>query len=203
MTFENNSAAVSIFPFLSPSDRIWTYWNGLRTSGPIPCRRNVRPFDLGSSLDFAFIAEKSAFCGAKFRVCGDAVNDVLGMDVRGMPVASMLTTSVRDQFVGHLESVFIMPTTFSAELHSSGRYGAPALTAEFVMLPMLDDSGCVTRALGGLILNGEIGEQPRYFDSVTDVVFDPLGDQSRQTTISPVAKEKAAQKGRPHLTLVR
>ena len=147
------------------------YWESLRQGRAIPARADVEPRGIRRALDFAFILERIAPGAARFRLAGRHLIDLMGMEVRGMPVCSFLNTSSRGRLSDVLESVFRGPQIAEMRLDSPASYGRPGLGAQMLLLPLRSDLGDVTRALGCLIADGEIGQNPRRFDLVGDSVF--------------------------------
>ena len=88
-----------------------------------------------------------------------------------MPVCSFMNTSSRGRLSDVLESVFRGPQIAEMWLDSPASYGRPGLEARMMFLPLRSDLGDVTRALGCLIAEGEIGQGPRRFDLVEDREF--------------------------------
>lgn len=140
------------------------YWQGLRRGRAIPTRADIEPAGMRRSLDFAFILERIAPGAARFRLAGRHLIDVMGMEVRGMPICSFFNPAARGNLSDLLETVFQGPQMLELTLSSPGDYGRPALGGRMLLLPLRSDLGDVTRALGFLIVEGEIGRAPRRFD---------------------------------------
>lgn len=140
------------------------YWQGLRQGMAIPTRADIDPQGMRRSLDYAFILERIAPGAARFRLAGRHLIDVMGMEVRGMPVCAFFNPSARGHLSDLLETVFQGPQIVELALASEGDYGRPALSARMLLLPLRSDLGDVTRALGCFITESEIGRAPRRFD---------------------------------------
>lgn len=147
------------------------YWEGLRQGRAIPARGDVEPRGIRRALDYAFILERIAPGAARFRLAGRHLVDLMGMEVRGMPICSFLNTSSRGRLSDVLESVFRAPQIAELELESPAAYGRPGLVGRMLLMPLRSDLGDVTRALGCLISQGEIGQGPRRFDLLADQQF--------------------------------
>ncbi|MFO1138838.1 MAG: PAS domain-containing protein [Paracoccus sp. (in: a-proteobacteria)] len=146
------------------------YWESLRQGRAIPARADVEPRGIRRALDYAFVLERIAPGAARFRLAGRHLIDLMGMEVRGMPVCSFMNTSSRGRLSDVLESVFRGPQIAEMRLESPAAYGRPELQAQMLLLPLRSDLGDVTRALGCLIAEGEIGQNPRRFDLTGDHV---------------------------------
>ena len=147
------------------------YWEGLRHGRAIPARADVEPRGIRRALDFAFVLERIAPGAARFRLAGRHLIDLMGMEVRGMPVCAFMNTSSRGRLSDVLESVFRGPQIAEITLDSPASYGRPQLSGRMLIMPLRSDLGDVTRALGCLVAEGEIGQGPRRFDLLGDAVF--------------------------------
>ncbi|SDD74006.1 PAS domain-containing protein [Paracoccus isoporae] len=161
------------------------YWRTLCRGRAVPDRADVEPQGLRHILDFAFILERIAPGAARFRLAGRHLVDLMGMEVRGMPVCSLLNPDSRGRLSDLLETVFKGPQIATLQLHSPGSFGRPSLDGRLLFLPLRSDLGDVTRALGCLVSQGEIGRGPRRFD-VTGDSISPVIEGARP--ISPVAE---------------
>ena len=148
-----------------------SYWESLRKGRAVPDRADVEPKGIRRALDYAFILERIAPGAARFRLAGRHLVDVMGMEVRGMPVCSLLNPGSRGRLSDVLETVFKGPQIAEATLRSEPGYGRPLLTGRMLFLPLKSDLGDVTRALGCLVTEGQVGRGPRRFDLTRDAVF--------------------------------
>ena len=71
------------------------YWDELRQGRAVPTRADVQPAGIGDGLDYAFILERIAPGAARFRLAGRHLVDLMGMEVRGMPLCSVLNAGSR------------------------------------------------------------------------------------------------------------
>ncbi len=147
------------------------YWDGLRQGRAIPARADVEPRGIRRALDYSFILERIAPGAARFRLAGRHLIDLMGMEVRGMPVCAFMNTSSRGRLSDVLECVFRGPQISEIRLESEASYGRPHLNARMLLLPLRSDLGDVTRALGCLIAEGQLGQAPRRFDLIEDLHF--------------------------------
>ncbi|VAW01364.1 FIG00993130: hypothetical protein [hydrothermal vent metagenome] len=142
----------------------YDYWQSMRHGTDVPRRSEIDPRGIETLLANAFIAEKIAPGLARMRIAGTHLSDLLGMEVRGMPISAFMTPAHRDELAGLLVDVFERPAMLQIELVSPGHMGKPALTGTLVMLPLRSDLGDISRALGCLITKGPIGRTPRRFE---------------------------------------
>lgn len=140
------------------------YWTSLRQGRAVPARSDVEPRGIRRGLDYAFIVERIAPGAARFRLAGRHLIDLIGMEVRGMPICSFVNPSSRGWLSDVLETVFKAPQIAEITLEADSGYARPELKARMLLLPLKSDLGDVTRALGCLIATGDLGIAPRRFD---------------------------------------
>ncbi|MEO0372706.1 MAG: PAS domain-containing protein [Pseudomonadota bacterium] len=155
------------------SRNLLSYWNATRSGMDVPFRSEIDPRGIAGMLSRTFIIEQIAPGIGRFRVAGTHLGDLLGMDVRGMPMSAMLHPSARDDLSDGLRNLFEMPGILRAALVSPGEFRRPELEAELLILPLRDDRGEVTRAIGCLIANGQVGKTPRRFN-IRHMRVDPV-----------------------------
>lgn len=147
------------------------YWESLRHGRAIPYRSDIEPKGLRKALDYAFILERLAPGAARFRLAGKHLIDLMGMEVRGMPLCSLVNPRARGRLSDVLESVFKAPQIAQLRLRSESAYAQPELDAHMLLLPLRSDLGDTTRILGCMVSEGELGRGPRRFDILHDAVF--------------------------------
>ncbi len=141
-----------------------TYWQSRRVNGQVPRRADIDPRGIEPLLSNAFIVDRIAPGLARLRVAGVHLSDLLGMEVRGMPISAFFNPGHRDTLAQHLVQVFDAPAMMRLSLRSEGGYGTAALIGTMVLLPLASDLGDISRALGCLITNGAPLRAPRRFD---------------------------------------
>lgn len=168
------------------------YWDSLRQGRAIPARGDVEPRGIRRALDYAFILERIAPGAARFRLAGRHLVDLMGMEVRGMPVCSFLNPPSRGRLSDVLETVFKAPQIAELHLTAQAEMRRPALHARMLLLPLKSDLGDVTRALGCLIAEGDPGYAPRRFDLDRDIIT-PVLEGAKVMAPSPSARGFAEQ----------
>lgn len=143
---------------------IRAYWEALRAGRAVPLRSEVDPRGIERALEFAFVLERVAPGVARFRLAGMHLTDLMGMEVRGMPVTSFFAPQARHKVADLIEAAFQGPEVVELLLTAESGIGKPGLTARMVILPLKSDLGDVSRALGCLYAEGEIGRTPRRFE---------------------------------------
>jgi hypothetical protein len=139
------------------------YWEALRNGRDAPFRSEIDPRGIESALEYTFILERIAPQLARFRLAGTHLNDLIGMEVRGMPLTSLFVPTARSEAEAILSRVFDGPET--AELTLAGETGAgrTGMEGRMILLPLRSDLGDVSRALGCLVGLGPIGRTPQRF----------------------------------------
>lgn len=144
------------------------HWEVLRGPRPVPDRADVTASGLDAALDYAFILERISPGTARLRLAGRHLIDLMGMEVRGMPISALLNPGHRGRMSDVLESVFQAPQIAELYLFSQQTEFSPALPARMLLLPLKSDLGDITRILGCLIAEGQVGITPRRFDLVKE-----------------------------------
>lgn len=145
-------------------DELTAYWETLRDGGDVPPRSNVDPRAIQKVLKNAFILERIAPGIARLRVSCNTLTDLMGMDMRGMPITSLITRESHEGFGHILEDVFSGPAIGKLELSSGGGFRKSGLKAEMLLLPLKSDKGEVNRILGAITCNGPISKEPQRFE---------------------------------------
>ncbi|MEM9911944.1 MAG: PAS domain-containing protein [Pseudomonadota bacterium] len=149
------------------------YWEGMRRGGDVPLRSTIDPRGIENLLSHAFIAEKVTPGLARLRVAGTHLSDLMGMEVRGMPLSSLIDPSHRDRLSDAMVNLFEQPARIRINLYAPGSVRRTALSGALIILPLRSDLGDISRALGCLVTHGAIGQAPRRFE-ITDCRITPL-----------------------------
>ncbi len=187
----------------APLAQIEGYWNALRGSRLLPLRSEIDPRGLKGALEFCFVLERIAPGIARLRVAGSHLGDLMGMEVRGMPISSFLASNSRQEFGEMLEEVFETPATASIMLSAETGFGRPPLRARMILLPVRSDLGDTSRVLGGFVTEGDVGRVPRRFSvdmiKLSPIVSREMPDHSTAARLAPDAF-RALGKDRPAQT---
>ena len=192
--------------------QVETYWEGLRNGRIMPSRSEVNPRGISGALENAFILERVARGVGRFRLAGMHLNDVLGMEVRGMPLTALILPESRDEMNSALATVFDEPAIVRLNLASDTGLGRWPMEARMVLLPLRSDLGDVSRVLGCFVADGKIGRAPRRFTitSQSRKTLIGYGEGGPTATAKPDATdvlrpdtgERRRPSGRRYLTLV-
>jgi hypothetical protein len=148
------------FPAITEMER---YWESLRGTRAVPLRSEVDPRKIENCLEYAFILERIAPGLARFRLAGTHLNELIGMEVRGMPLTSIFLPDSRSHLSETLEEVFAGPSTLQLNIAADRGVGRPPLDGKMLLLPLKSDFGDISRALGCIVTQGPIGRAPRRF----------------------------------------
>ncbi|KUF11638.1 PAS domain-containing protein [Pseudoponticoccus marisrubri] len=156
----------------APLRQVEAYWHGLCAEGQVPARSAVDPRGIEDALENAFLLERIAPSMAKIRVAGSHLSDLMGMNVAGMPLASLIVPAERTRFGQAVTHLFADPAILRLELRAEGGFGKPGLEATMLLMPLASDFGDLSRGLGALVSHGRIGRAPRRF-VIHDVEITP------------------------------
>ncbi|MCG7622702.1 PAS domain-containing protein [Epibacterium sp. Ofav1-8] len=171
---------------VSPLRQAEAYWTALRRGDDIPSRSQVDPRGLENILSQTFILERVAPGIARFRLAGQKVNELAGMEVRGMPLTAFFTADARKTLSAALEHMFDDPSILEFDLKTEATRLRGSRTARMILLPLRSDLGDVSRALGVLVSDGGASRVSQRF-LVEDYEIRKIG-KSDAATASPAFK---------------
>jgi hypothetical protein len=198
--------------------QIEAYWQSLRPApDQLPRRADFDPRGVADLLHATMLLERIASGQVRIRLAGMSLCDLMGMDLRGMPLSALMTSESREGLAARLAQVFDGPAI--AHLSLSGEKGLlrPAFEGELLILPMCGLSGAVDRALACLVTKGSPGRAPRRFDLVR-ATCRPVPGMVGAAQRAPATPKPAAVPGmaeaaapfapapkgtRPHLRLIK
>ena len=202
----------------SALSQVESYWEALRGSRLVPKRSEIDPRGIEHALEYTFVLERIAIGMARFRIAGSHLCNIMGMEVRGMPLSSFITPSGRETLGSVLEDVFQSPSACELEMEAEVGRKKPAMEARMVLMPLRSDLGDVSRILGCFVAKGELGTQPRRFEIVTtklrclsagkieqyvpqqcEIAARPSGFREKQTDFNHASVPTKA----PHLRLIK
>lgn len=166
-----------------PLREVEAYWHALRAGRLVPKRSEIDPRGIERALEYAFILERIAPGLGRLRIAGSHLTELMGMEVRGMPLSALFASDSRDGLSDALEEVFTGPARAELSLRADTGIGKPELEARMILLPLKSDLGDINRAIGCLVTHGSIGRAPRRFN-ITDTSLRPLLGDARLTDIA-------------------
>ncbi len=168
--------------------QVEAYWDALRGDQLLPKRSEIDPRGIESALEYAFILERISPGVARLRIAGSHLGDVMGMEVRGMPITAFISTPSRRRFCDMMEELFETPATATVLLKSE----TGQVAGRMILLPLKSDMGDVSRMLGCLVTKGDISDSPCRFD-IEHIRIRPVRDRARHPV--PTSSAPAAQTG--------
>lgn len=162
------------------------YWEGLREGGALPERDRIDPRGIAGALENTFLLERVAPGIGRFRIAGMQLHDLMGMDVRGMPMSALFEPSVRNRLSDGLEGVFSGPAVLELWLEAERGIGRPSLEGRMIVLPLVGIKGETDLALGCLAMEGALGRAPRRF-SIAGLMSEVI--ERRQAPRREVARD--------------
>lgn len=160
------------------------YWEGLRSAGDLPRRDEIDPRGIAGALENTFLLERVAPGVARFRLAGMQMHDLMGMDVRGMPLTALIDPAARARMSEQLETVFAGPGTLEVWLEAERGLGRPALEARMLLLPLTGLRGTTDLALGCLAIHGALGRAPRRF-AISGVMGEKIERRTAERRLAP------------------
>ncbi len=156
-------------------EQVRAYWEALRDNDRLPLRSAIDPRGLSTALEQVFLIERIATGHARFRIAGNLFHDLIGMDVRGMPLSALFEPSSRQRLQPCLQDVFDSAVALHLGLDFERGIGRPQLSAKMLILPLRGATGEPNMALGAVVTKGEVGRAPRRFNIRTlrsEVIFE-------------------------------
>ena len=101
---------------LTPLRQAEAYWLALAEGSQIPRRSQIDPRGLANILAHTFILEQVAPRVARFRLAGSLLEDLAGMDVRGMPFTALFADTARAE-AGVAEEMPRTPDVFEQKVN--------------------------------------------------------------------------------------
>ncbi|WP_323783280.1 PAS domain-containing protein [Leisingera sp.] len=177
----------------SPLRQAEAYWTALRRGDDVPSRSQIDPRGLENILSNTFILERIAPGIARFRLAGTLVNEMAGMEVRGMPVTAFFTTGARKQLSSAMEHMFETPAIVELMLQiEAPRQRAPR-DARMLLLPLRSDLGDISRVLGVLVADDGAAATSQRF-SISSIEMRTVGKAAGAAGFKAKPRDAVADK---------
>ena len=167
------------------------YWDALRDDQDLPRREQINPRGMAGALHQVFMAERIAPGLARFRLAGMEINDLMGMEVRGMPLSALFDPASRARLAEVLENVMTARKIVELDLEADRTIGRPALCARLILLPIKGTAGEADLVLGCLACDGQIGRAPRRF--VIARALESTPDAAEKLRMPPTLSQTASK----------
>ncbi len=187
---------------LSPLRQAEAYWLALCGETGVPRRSQIDPRALGNILAHSFILERVSRRVARFRLAGDHLSDLAGMDLRGTPFTALFADEARAEAGAILQRVFSVPAVAELRLQTPVSARAPVVEARMLLLPLATEDGDIARALGVLVADTTMRAPPVRFD-IANRLLRPIATTTQAPAQAPVQTEDPGQAEDPPKPLAR
>lgn len=144
--------------------RVEAYWQALRPAdGGLPKRSSFNPKGIADCLSSILLLERMTPSIHRIRVAGMEVCELMGMEMRGMPLSALIAPESRMPFAEAMTRVFEEPARVELCLTADKHLGRSPVKARLLVLPMLGPEGGVDRALAYLAVEGVPTSRPQRF----------------------------------------
>lgn len=191
--------------------QVEAYWQALRCDNLLPRRADLDPRGISDALEFTFMLDHVAPGVGRIRIAGMHLNDVMGMDTRGMPITALLEAAGRPALTEALKTICARDKTASLDLKGKAGFGRPELNGRMWLAPLRVENGQRQIILGCLQSTGSLGRAPRRF-TVTHSATKPIDaardrELARQAElgfaeVAQVFQQKGPGESRPALRVV-
>lgn len=196
------------------------YWRRHCRPDGAPYRSDITASALGPALPYAFLAERVAASTLRVRVAGRQLEQLAGMEVRGLPLSALFTVPARKTLTATIDAMVQRPALIELPLRLDAGLLRRAQQGRLLLLPLRDDAGGLSRVLGAIVLDDRVhGRIPVRLDipEGEPLRFEPISIQAPiQASMRVVmgadsgagrgadrgADEKRPGNGRPALRLV-
>lgn len=143
-------------------DQVGDYWASLPRTGPGPQRASIQAADIPDALPHLVLAQLVTPRVARLRIVGHKVEELIGVEMRGMPLTTLFAGEGRAEIQAATEHVSRGAKVLLSLAGEKG-FGMPHLDAVMALMPLTDPSGKITHLLGVLETAGTPGRRPRRF----------------------------------------
>ena len=167
---------------------LFEYWNLLRDGAVAPFRAAVDPREIAPLLDSTFILEVQSPESVRFRLAGTKLCDNFGMELRGMSALALWHGDCRQKVRDVIEHVVSDPGIGHVSCTVENR-GGFLYEAEFLYMPLLSDTGEMSRILGCGYYMGE--------DAAFAHLYDPIHHWVDNVKMYPIEIEAGMARSAP------
>jgi hypothetical protein len=186
------------------ANEVLSHWENLRDGRLVPKRSDIDPRALRNALNYTFILEADAPNNIRFRLAGSKLCDCMGMEMRGMPVYSMIDPAARNAFNNAIQTCMARPQILSLRMHP---------IASMVLLPMADEYNNINRVLGCVTVDPNHPDFPKRFSVLSmtktriiaakSVLAQPMSELAENQQVYEIKKKRATSRKPPFLRIVK
>lgn len=142
-------------------EEAWRYWTSLREGADLPHRSALDPKEMKTILGHSMILDRVRHGTVRVRLGGRVMQQIMGMEVRGLPMRAFFDLQDRGRAVALIEKVFDGPCSLELDLISQTDAGL--VTGRMLVLPLRDAVGAVTKAMVVFVTDRPVTDAPRRF----------------------------------------
>lgn len=200
---------------LQPLAEIESYWHVRAGGRPMPDRAEIGPHGMEAALPHALLIERIAPGIGRLRLAGGHLRDLMGMELRGMPISALVEPDARPLLADAIDTALDLPALVHVDVTSAPGLGRPALQGRLLLAPLSSRDGRLRMLLGGLAMTGAVGRPPRRLcvgavsvSPIAGAVWDGASSVPTQAAepVAVFAADKKAERPdamRPALRLVK
>ncbi len=164
-------------------NNLLAHWHALRAHSDVPNRAEIDPRVFPEALENIFISEMINPDEYRIRLAGLEICQMIGLEVRGQPVLSLMQDSAREKMGLILSQVLNRPAIAEIRIEAVD-LNDRASAMELLLLPLRSDLGDVSRMIG-------------CFSTPAPSLLSPVKLRIRSQKIIPVAglDEQGGQSG--------
>lgn len=169
--------------------QVEAHWEKMRATDTVPTQMSVSPDALDEALANCFVLERVAPTIARFRVAGKQLNDLMGIDVRGMPLSTLFSEAGRQSLAEVVQSVCEGPEIAEIPITATRGLRRSVLRGRVLLLPLKGRDGQVNRIFGAIVLDGAPSRHTVRFDFDRSI---PLRGKRLTPMIRTISEMKTA-----------
>ena len=146
-------------PTLVPIENYW--WEAC-ADGQIPSHAELDPRALACSLEHTLLMKRLGTSEARINVSGRSLVNAMGVEPTGLPLSLFFTVESRPYLADVTRQLFEDQCAVLLDVKFATGPLRVRKAAQFLLLPLRDSFGQVTRILGGTSLDAPQGSAPRF-----------------------------------------
>ena len=128
---------------------LYSYWNKVRGTRPVPARQEIEPGDIRHILPDLFILEHSPSGDIRIRLAGTNICNLFGRELRGSLFADLWDAGSREGLIREAKDVMakLSPAVFAAEARSAS---GDVERVEISLFPLTSAGAAADRLIGAV-----------------------------------------------------
>ncbi|MFN3147887.1 MAG: PAS domain-containing protein [Paracoccaceae bacterium] len=104
---------------LQPLAEIESYWHVRAAGRPMPERAEIGPHGMEAALPHALLLERIAPGIGRLRLAGQHLRDLMGMELRGMPMSALFEPEARAELAEAIDRALDLPALVHVDLSAA------------------------------------------------------------------------------------